>query len=246
MKLTWLAAVVLAACHGGGDDYPIQTGGDDTTIGDPHRDAAVLDGNDAAGGDTITGRACLLVDLRDPVTCAVTGAGGMVVTLGSSMAVTEIDGRFVMPTPPGTNLVWHVSGTDMVPSVMPLGAVPQIPVISVAAYQDALDSTGVLLAPGEASVFLHVVHGAANVPNATATATPTPSTIPYYDGATSTTWNASKTGAAGMVWIAGVDPVVGPAPGQVAITVSSTLGTPQTIALPLEADAITYGTLAIP
>ena len=238
MKLVWMV-VVLAACHpGGGDDYPVQPGGDDTPGTEGRIDAAILDGSDASA--TLAGRACVLTDLRDVTTCATTGAGGLQVTLGSQTATTASDGTFTLPTPAGTMLVWHVSGTDVTPSVMPFGATSQIPVVTTAVYLDALNTNGVLLAAGQGTAFVRVVSGAAALTGATAVASPTPTFPAMYDGASSLAWNQSATGSRGMVWIAGVDA------GSLTVTVTPPLGTGYPITVPIEGDSITFATLDIP
>jgi len=201
-------------------------------------DAAVLDGSDAAA--TLAGRACVLTDLRDLTSCATTGAGGLTVMLGSQTATTADDGQFTLATPAGTLLVWHVSGTDVVPSVMPLGATPQIPVVTTTAYADALNSNSILLAQGQGSAFVRVVRGAAALTGATAVASPTPTYPAFYDGATSLTWDQDATDAYGMVWIAGADA------GSLTVTVTPPLATGVPITVPIEGDSITFVTLDVP
>jgi hypothetical protein len=241
MKLVW-TVVVLAACHpGGGDDYPVHPGGDDTPGTEGRIDAAIPDGSDAAA--TISGRACVLTDLRDLTSCATTGAGGLTVTLGSQTATTADDGTFTITAPAGSMLVWHVGGSvaDVMPSVMPFGATPQIPVVTTADYLDALNSNSVVLAPGQqGSAFVRVVRGTAAVSGATAVASPTPTYPAFYDGATSQSWNQGATGARGMVWIAGADA------GSLTVTVTPPLAADVPITVPVEADSVTFATLDVP
>jgi len=126
------------------------------------------------------------------------------------------------------------------PSVMPLGATPQIPVVTTAIYQDALNTNGIVLAPGQGTVFVRVVRGAAAVLGATAVASPTATYPAFYDGATSLTWNQNATGSRGMVWIAGADA------GSLTVTVTPPLATGYPISVPVEADSVTFATLDVP
>lgn len=240
MKLAWLI-VAVAGCHpAAGDDYPVLPGGDDTQGGGGiPRDAVTDDSTDASS--TLAGRACLLTDLRDPGSCAATGAGGLTVTLGGETATTADDGTFTLARPVGSMLVWHVTGATIVPSVMPLDVTVTIPVIATTTYLDALDNNGILLAPGQGSVFVHVVRGGAAITGATAVASPPPTYAPFYDGSTSLVWDQDATGARGMVWVAGAEA------GTLTVTVTpplATAGTP--LAVPIEGDSITFATLAIP
>jgi len=241
MKLAWTVVVVAACRSGGGDDYPVLPGGDDTQGMEGHVDAAILDGTDAPA--MLAGRACVLTDLRDLTSCATTGAGGLTVKLGSQTATTADDGQFTLATPAGTMLVWHVSGNvaDVMPSVMPFGATPQIPVVTTADYLDALNTNSIVLAPGQqGSAFVRVVRGAAALTGATAVASPTPTYPAFYDGATSVSWNQAATGARGMVWIAGAEA------GSLTVTVTPPLATGVPITVPVEADSITFATLDAP
>src|SRR5512140_3019086 len=73
MKLAVLA--LLAACQsGGGDDYPTGPGGGGPIVvggggGGAGGDARTSDGGDSDAGVELTGRVCILKDLRQPTVC---------------------------------------------------------------------------------------------------------------------------------------------------------------------------------
>src|SRR4051812_8159210 len=78
MKLAALVLVLVAACQaGGGDDYPPGPGGGGRVIGGNGNggggsDAGTGDSGDAGDGDAgvqITGRVCILKDLRTLTVC---------------------------------------------------------------------------------------------------------------------------------------------------------------------------------
>ncbi len=234
--------MILLACAcqpGMGDDYPIKPGGDDDqTVTPGGRDAAIPDGNDATPG--ILGRVCLVSDLRDLTSCSATGAGGLTVTLGTSSATTLANGSFTIPIPLGSSPRWVVSGGAIVPSQMPFGAVPTIPAMPAASYQDLLTSNGVLVVAGEGAVVARVVRAGAPLPGAIATATPAPTYAPSYDGTSATLWDQDATGAHGIVWLTGA------AAGSLTISITPPAAAPIVTTVPVADQAITFVTVDAP
>ncbi len=150
-------------------------------------------------GSGLLGRVCLLGDMRALEVCAASGAGGLTVTLGAQTAVTAADGTFTMPVPSGTMLTWRVTGAAIVPVRMVFSAVPQIPAVTHALYDQLLLENGVLINAGQGSVVARVVHQGMGVAGATGTIAT--SNESFYDGNSSTLWNQNSTGPQGVIWI---------------------------------------------
>lgn len=233
--------VMLAACRGGGgdDDYMIIPSGDDTIVG-PQPDAALPDATVGDGGGALAGRVCLLLDPRDQSSCSAIGAGGLVVTIGTQTALTAADGSFTMPSPQGTNLVWHVTGSSIVTSVMPLSSTNVIPAIDLALYDDMLFTNGVLLTADQGSIFARIVQQGAPLPGALVGASPPPAVLTRYDGASALLWDEDATGPFGVAWITAAPT------GTSTLTVVPPAGNQLTTTAPVEPLAITFVTIALP
>jgi hypothetical protein len=240
MRLAASTALILMACQPGGDDqFPIAPGGGDPPVITPAPDGPPADtGTD--GGTTIAGRVCVILDPRNPTMCAIGNASGITVALGTSFAVTAADGSFTIDAPLTSNLLWGVSGVGFVPTVMPLGTVHRLPLISEARYSELLLDNDALVQEGQGSLFLRAV--TAGVPAADVTATVEPASVfgPLYDGANLFVWDRDATSTGGMVWIP--DALAGTA--TLVLTGPST--TPVTVAVPVVEGAITFATLGIP
>lgn len=237
--MTRLACVLLVAgCTTPlPDDYPVAPGGW-APGGNNARDGGPDDGGD--GGATIAGRVCVVDDQRDLETCAVTGAGSLIVSLGGRTAVTEDDGRFTISTPGGSNLVWRVSGPGHITTVMPFGAVTKLPAVTVATYNEVMSASGVVLSIGQGSLVARVVQGGQPVVGATATVTPDAQYEPFYDGASAVEWDDDATGTYGLVWIPGA-PV-----GTATVTVMRAGSSSATQNFLIEDQALTFQTIEIP
>src|SRR5512140_888113 len=137
----WSALVIgILGCNAPDTIYPIQPGGGPVPSGgSADGGVIVVDGRD--GGPSFNGRACLLLDPRDEATCAVTGAGGFLVTLDNKQSITTDSGAFVIATPVGTNLHWTIVPTSAATtliktSIMGFSAIPVVPVIATQSYTD--------------------------------------------------------------------------------------------------------------
>ena len=196
--------MLLMACRGSGDDdYRIIPGGDDTRIV-PRPDAPLAPDAPDDGGATIDGRVCVLRDARDLSSCEPSGVGGLEVTLGDQSATTGDDGSFSITMPMETELVWHVTGTDLVTSVMPFTTTPTIPALKAIEYDDLLlGNVGTLLSADEGSMFVRVIQAAAPLADATVESAPDSTYGVRYDGGDSTVWGGAATGPFGVAWIAG-------------------------------------------
>lgn len=250
MKLAVL--LVLAACSsGGGDDYPVGPGGSVGPIGSGPGpgDGSVTDAGGDGGVPQIKGRVCLLTDLTrvgDVTACATSGALGLTVLFGSANTLTTApDGSFSIDARMESNLVWRANSGDtqrIFPSVFPTGNGAIIPAVAFDTYNELLSNNNVVLpADDQGSVFVQVKSGAARTAKVTATITGalTENEV-RYDGADKLVWNTTSTGAAGMVWIPGVQlAVTPPTVARVALFLNG-VPTNQTVDAPIENQAITF------
>lgn len=239
--------VVLAACRagsgaaGGGDDYPPITGGAGPIV----VGAGAGSDGDAGTGDAGLarhGRVCLLTDLSrvgDATACAPSGAQGLVVSLGTRTTTTAGDGSFTIVPPLGGGLTWHVTGSQLVTSVMPFGADDTIPAIRDLVYGELLDTNLVTLADQQGSIVVRVVSGVVPAVGVTATSVPAPPRLALYDASSATIWKESGgTGPLGMAWFADVPlAAAGPTFATIALTPRGRSAVP---AVPVENQAITF------
>jgi hypothetical protein len=257
MKLVALAVpVVLAACQSNGGDFPLGTGGGGGVInngggGSGGGDDAGVDGGDGDAGLQLTGRVCVLTDLRkigDAKACATTDADGLVVALGRSTATTGKDGSFVIAAPQGSGLTWHVSGglneNAVVRSAMAFGTDNLIPALRAVRYEDLLRSNGAGLDDLSGSIVMRLVQGLKAVPALQLTTLDTE--LVFYDASNSDVWATTQTGSFGIVWL---PDVLIPNPAR-AVSVSLTqqpqgtlVATPSVV---VEDQTITFVTLDLP
>lgn len=233
-----LAALLLGGCQpepkdfdplpGGGGGLGGSSGGNtDGPLGD-----ALI--------NPLSGRVCLVTDLRQPLTgCSTSLAGNLVVTLGSSSAVTEADGSFVIETPGGTGLTWRVTGANIVTTVSDLGTIPQVPAIGVSRYNDLLLDNGIILSPGQGSVVIDVVDSDGAVSGVLASSTPLAQFATHYDGASALVWDQDQTGSFGIAWIPGV------AAGPAVVTIDPPVGSDVSSTIAVEDGAITFVTFGL-
>jgi hypothetical protein len=257
-------ALVLAACSSSSKDFPPLPegsgpgGSTGTGPGGTVRDAGIGDGS-TDGGVAISGRVCLIQDLRAPIsTCDPTKAGGFTVTLGTAHALdagtttvvgtatTALDGSFTMVAPLGPGLVWHVTDPKqkLTTSVMDFGTENTIPAMLSESYGDlVLANTGRLALEDHGGVALRVVRGLTPVAGIAATVAPLADSDTFYDSPKSMTdWNPDPnvTDAAGMVWIPDAQL------GMATITLSATGSTNNVVTTTVESQAITFVTRTIP
>jgi len=253
MKLAML--LVVAACRaGGGDDFPVGGGGGGPIgIGNGGgTDAGTADA-DGDAGIPLTGRVCVLTDLRKPTLCDSTkDASHLVLKLGTRppVALSKL-GEFQIAAALGTDLTWHVTGSlntvddPIIPTVMAYGTENTIPVISAALYNDFLSSaTHVVLADQEGSIVVRVVSGVKPAAGVRATTTrPTTNGETFYDGSTPLNWLADTvTGSLGVVWFPDV-PLANTPPTTARIGLSIFGGAPPvTVNASVENGAITFVT----
>lgn len=232
--------VLVVGCHPSSEnDYPVAPGGAGVGGGLPAFVDASLDGTD--GGPQLIGRVCLMTDPRDQTSCATSGAGGLVVTLGTSTATTADDGTFTIARPSGSNITWDVTGSTIVESLTPFSAQAVIPAMPLTVYGQLEGDNGVVPQAGQGAVMVRVLQGGAPVAGATVTSTPAGVYGAFYDGSTPATWTANATGAFGAAWLPAITT------GTADVTVTPQGGTPVMLSLvPIKEAAITFLTEELP
>jgi hypothetical protein len=257
MKLAALVLVLVAACQaGGGDDYPPGPGGGGRVIGGNGNggggsDAGTGDGGDAGDGDAgvqITGRVCILKDLRTLTVCDdAVDASALTVSIGTSRSVhPSARGSFTIAAPLGT-FSWHVTGRDFITSVAPLESQILIPVISDLLYLDLLRANSVTISELQGSAILRVVRGVTAVAAVNATSNPAANNLAFYDGTDSVIWDndINGTGRLGIVWLPGLTLTTNPT--IVSVTLTPPLGAASvTKQVAVEDQAITFVTTDLP
>jgi hypothetical protein len=249
MKRAVLLLLLVMACQAAdSDDYPIAPGGAGPIVvggGGGPTDAGVGDGGDGDAGAQLTGRVCLLTDLRAVTNLTACDEGvdakGLIVTLGTRTAITTDRGAFTISAPRGAGFTWRVRGAQedvIVRSAMPFGTDNTIPVIGFERYRELLSNNSATVGPLQGSVVLRVVRGTVGVPQVTATMAG--QDLVLYDGTSLTDWNTGTvgTGTAGVVWIPGVEV---PASGQALAVTLSPPGAPLvTTPVVVEDETITF------
>jgi hypothetical protein len=240
MKRVWLLGLLVACkSSGDGDDFPIHPNGGGTS-GEQLDATTPIDAFDPDAGTQLTGRVCVVSDLRVLTACAATGAGNITVTLGTRSATTMDDGRFTIATPSGSNLVWRASGAAIVSSVVAFGPVHAIPAIGVEDFNDLMNANSVVLQADEGSIVARIVKAGMPQSGATAATIPAAQFPTKYDGPTATAWTELSTAAAGTAWVPGV-PI-----GATTITATPASGTGASVDVRVEDQAITYVTIDLP
>jgi hypothetical protein len=202
MRMAIGLLVVAAACGDDGNMLPIGGGGNDGGFGFP--DGTVIDSTGAsdAGTDAMValtdanqfvGRVCLLTDPRVLNVCASTGANGLTVRLGTGIAVTTADGSFTIAGQSGSDLVWRITGPNIVSSFEPL-ADYFIPAMTTTMYTAIKSANGVIEYPGEGAMMVFVSRNAVGVPDQLASTSREGFYKPFYDGATANDWEQTPEG----------------------------------------------------
>jgi hypothetical protein len=256
MKLVALGLVLVAACQsGGGDDYPLGPPGGGVVIGGAGGggDAGIGDGGDAgdAGDDAgvaITGRVCILKDLRFLTDCDTSAkASALTVSIGATRSVHPADtGEFTITAPLGA-FTWHVTGLNFITSVMSLESVVSIPVIGDDLYSQILGANSVVIAPLlQGSIVVRVVSGVTAVLAVNATSNPAANNLAFYDGDSDRIWrnDTNGTGAKGVVWLPGVQLTANPT--NVSVTLIPQGAPSVTTQVSVEDQAITFVTKDLP
>jgi hypothetical protein len=242
MRLGVLLMVVAACSNDDGSDFPIRPNASISTSGVASDAGLGLDANGDGGAIVIIkGRVCVLVDLRQLDVCAVTGAGGLVVTLDGAVATTAADGSFSIAAVQGSFLSWTVTGGTVIPSLVPLTTSAIVPAVDANTYIQLLDANGVLIATNQGSIVAHVVTPLGPLADVTAVPIPTGTTPVFYDQATSaTTWGQDRTDGFGVAWF----PALAATTEQAITFTPPAPGVPRTVPhIPVAAGAVTFITV---
>ena len=240
MKRTLLLAMVAACQASNGDDFSVEPGGPGGT--GMRVDASLIDAFDPDALPVISGRVCLVRDLRAPTAgCAGSGADNITVTLGSRTAVTSADGSFSIMKPAGSNLVWRASRPGIiVTSVVPFGPDTTIPAIGVQDYLDLQGANSVVIVAGQGSIVTRIERNNTAQPGVTAAVSPTAAFATKYDGTTALAWTELATSTRGTVWLPGTEL------GTNTVTATPATGAPTTLNVLVEDQSITYVTIDLP
>lgn len=195
MRALVLVLAVAASCKSE-TNYPVGGGGVTGSGGGTQVDAPT----DSSGSGSNMARACVLTDPRDLTSCKATGVAGLTVTLGTQTATTADDGSFTIAAPTGTNVVWDVTGSTVVESVTPYAGQTKISVMDAQMFSELQDNVSALPIAGTGGLLVRVTRGGAAVTGEAALVMPANQLGSYYDGATSSAWTQTATGAFGTVF----------------------------------------------
>lgn len=246
MKLAVLVILLAAACRADSDDHPVIPGGGGGGGGNPDA-GATGDAGDAGDGDAgvqVTGRVCIITDLRHPTTCDDTAnAERLTVAIGTTRtAKPNAHGDFTIGAPLG-QFTWRVSGLNFITSVIPFGAQTTLPIISDVLYNELLAANHVTLIDQEGSVVVRVLNGVTAVQNVTAVSNPATTDLALYDDSSLLDWRSDLlgTGPAGVVWLPDL-PLAARPSTQATITLTPPAGSPTSLTATVENQAITFVT----
>ena len=198
MKLSAILLVLISGCMSNDDPgYPVATSGGTASGG----------GGSGTSTPRVSGRVCVLADPQLMSACAITGASGLTVAMGSATATTSADGSFELtPTDavtPTTNLA--VTGTGIVPSQATVNNTNIIPVMNQELFDQMVLATGITTEPQTGTIIANVVNGQGEpAMGLTATSTPTGTVGPFFDGTGATPWTLDETGARGVAYFPNV------------------------------------------
>jgi hypothetical protein len=253
MRLALTLTFLAAAC-GSDSDRPVGPGGGGGGGGTGGKvDAGGADGQSQG---VIQGRLCLVNDLRTPSTCGpATGLGGIIVENAQTgaRATSEDNGNFTLPAGAGASAQLHVAHEtgDYRDVVVPIGLIDgvasgvELPLVPTLVWQDMIFVVGMNEPAGTASIASYFVRNGSAVTNVTVTAPAGTSGVPIYDGLQGPNdWApGGGTGARGAAILLGV-PVAGPTVDLVATPLGEENFT--ALGIPLESDALTFITVALP
>lgn len=250
LPLAIAVAAGLSACVAEEDHGPFRPGGGGGTGGGSSQggDARPIDApaDDGDGGSALTGRICVVTDLRAPDACPVVAsrAGVTVSLVGSSATTTSAsDGGFTLPVSASAVVLDAAAGSPTFErSIVPatVGGVVDTPVVTQAAYAAVLGSLGTVVPDGGGAVVAYVVDGASPATGVAFATIAGSSLAPFYDNGSATAWTQSGgTGAAGVALLVDV-----PA-GSVQLDGTAPDARVARATVPVVADAITFVEIAL-
>ena len=191
-----LLVILLVACSDSDDSgFPVLVQG----------------GNGNTGGAiALAGNVCLIGNIEVLTSCAVTGVGGLTVTLGNATAITNDDGSFALSrsitvTPTSTIIV---SGPQIVPSLQLVRTTNVVvPVVGSDLFSQVLVGNSIVLEPGMGSIIAPVTNASGEpLPGITAISTPSSLFGPLFDTQLPGPLALTSTGNQGLVFFPGVVP----------------------------------------
>lgn len=232
-----VVAVLLIGCQKFEDFQPLGSGGGGGVSGRPD---AVSDSETDGPMAVVTGRVCVVQDLRKLTACDATNADDIGVDIGTAHANTGPDGTFMIDLPAGTGLTWKVAHPDYITAISQFGTSLTLNTIRATNFADLLSDNGVILTSGQSSSVVVQVLGRNSAPlvGATAVTSPVAQFQTRYDGSSAAIWDQDSTGAFGVAWLPGTTGT------STALTVTPPTGSPVTLTLPLVPDAITFATIS--
>lgn len=236
-----VVALLLIGCREPKDFDPLGGGGGSGMTGVP--DAPPDTELDApTGANLVTGRVCVVQDLRKLTLCDATNADDIAVEIGTAQVITAtVNGTFMIDLPAGTGLTWKVSHPDFMTAISQLGTSFTLNTIRISEFSNLLSDNGVILTGGQSSSVVVQVLDTNDAPvvGATAVTSPAAQFQTRYDGNSATTWDQDATGAFGVAWL----------PGTTGTSTQLTVtppggGSSVTLTLPLVPDTITFATVS--
>ncbi len=237
-----VVALLLIGCKEPKDFDPVGGGGPGGVTGltDAPRDSETDAPTDAT---LVTGRVCVVQDLRKLTVCDATNADDITVQIGTAQATTATaNGTFMIDLPSGTGLTWNVSHPDFMTAISQLGTSFTLNTIRTTDYANLLSDNGIILTGGQSSSVVVQVLDTNDAPlvGATAATSPGAQFQTRYDGNSAATWDQDSTGAFGVAWLPGTTGTS----TQLTVTPPSGGGSPVTLTIPLVPDAITFATVS--
>lgn len=228
--------LVVALAAGGctaEDDWVVRPPGGGTGSGsNGGRDGGV------DGASEVTGRLCVVVDLRAPDACARDAAGVRIAVRGGPTVTTGAGGAFSLPAASAARLVDIAAGsTTLVPGIARVlaGEAPALRVADAPAFADVLAAVGVPGLGGLGGVVVYVDDAAGDPLAGVVFDNLGTIYAPLYDDGAATRWRTNGgTGADGVALLLGA-PV-----GEAVMVTATAGGQPIRLSVPIAADALTF------
>lgn len=252
MRLAPLLAIFACSCAaderppGGGGG-----GGGGGGIGSPDAELPVIDGGMAG----ISGRLCLIDDLRNPEDCTATsGLADISIEIsGGASTLSRDNGSFTLPSPGGSIADLQIAFGDdgfrdaLIPIGLADGSAEDllIPLVPETVWESLLVTVGVLEPDATSSIAAYFVDAQGDpVPNAEVIVPSGTIEPPLYDGPSGPEdWLAGGlTGASGAVLMIGV-PSIEP---EVSFIVSRMADIQSVGGVPVQPNVLTFVTVALP
>jgi hypothetical protein len=193
MKLSAILLLLITGCMSPDDPgYPIETPSGPGSSG----------GGTSSSASRVSGRVCVLADPTLMSACAINGASGLTVAMGSATTTTNTDGTFSLtsndPVSATTNLA--ITGAGIVPSQATVNSTNIVPVMNQQLWDNMVLATGISPEPQTGTIIANVVNGQGEpAMGVGATSSPTGTAGPFFDGTGATPFTLDATGARGVV-----------------------------------------------